>query len=341
MSVFVGIIIGLLSAVFSLALFYLTVELPRYMHQLLLGIVPDYFLMWDIEGMQQALNFLRIIGAICLVIIIALIILGFIFKKGSLSILGSFVFFLPTFGYFAFSMFFLAGIGALRALWLPFLEVNPNIINSCVIVLLPFLIINTIVAILYGASIPYVAHTNILVPASLVIIFLGILIFTIGVSTWLYGKYKGIEIIDFWIYRYSRHPQYLGYIIWSYGLLVLSTGLPAPKGGYVPPPTLIWTIQTLVVLVVAEWEEMFMEKEYGEKYIQYREKTPFLLPLPNIISRLFRYPSSIIERHGRKLRYIILSQVVNLIIIIAVSSAFIFLAKIAGLPPSPILPLTL
>jgi hypothetical protein len=62
---------------------------------------------------------------------------------------------------------------------------------------------------------------------------LGLIIFLLGVFTWLYGKFKGIRIIDFWIYRYSRHPQYFGFLLWSYGLTILASTIGAPKGGYV------------------------------------------------------------------------------------------------------------
>ena len=45
---------------------------------------------------------------------------------------------------------------------------------------------------------------------ALIITGLGLLVFSLGVTTWLYGGFKGYKIIDFWIYKYSRHPQYLG-----------------------------------------------------------------------------------------------------------------------------------
>ncbi|MFZ8791287.1 MAG: hypothetical protein ACO2OS_03245 [Thermosphaera aggregans] len=41
---------------------------------------------------------------------------GFPLKKTRLSILGSLAIYLPTIGYLAFTMFFLAGVGALRLL---------------------------------------------------------------------------------------------------------------------------------------------------------------------------------------------------------------------------------
>jgi len=63
----------------------------------------------------------------------------------------------------------------------------------------------------------------ILISISLLSIFLGLLIFSLGIVTWIYGKFNGFKVIDFWIYKYSKHPQYLGYLLWSCGLLLITS----------------------------------------------------------------------------------------------------------------------
>jgi len=103
-------------------------------------------------------------------------------------------------------------------------------------------------------------------------------------------KVNGIELIDFWIYRYSRHPQYLGFLIWSYGLLLLTSLLSVPRGGYVPPPSLIWLFLALVTIGSAIQEENAMTKKYGEKYSEYRNSTAFMIPLPKGASTLIMIP---------------------------------------------------
>ncbi|NIO37088.1 hypothetical protein GTO27_05230, partial [Candidatus Bathyarchaeota archaeon] len=52
------------------------------------------------------------------------------------------------------------------------------------------------------------------------------------------GKFEKRKIYDFWIYKYSRHPQYLGFILWSYGVMLLTALAPVPRGGYQPEPSL-------------------------------------------------------------------------------------------------------
>ena len=59
------------------------------------------------------------------------------------------------------------------------------------------------------------------------IILIGLVIFSYGLITWFQGVLEKKEINDFSIYRYSRHPQYLGYLLWSYGIYLLTL---IPKG---------------------------------------------------------------------------------------------------------------
>jgi len=55
---------------------------------------------------------------------------GFMVRKSYLSTIGSVGLYLPTFGYFAFTMFFLAGVGVLRALWFPLLDLSPKVLHD-------------------------------------------------------------------------------------------------------------------------------------------------------------------------------------------------------------------
>ena len=125
---------------------------------------------------------------------------------------------------------------------------------------------------------------------SLMIMMLGLLIFLLGTTTWLYGKFRGYGIIDFWIYRFSRHPQYLGFIVWSYGLLILAAITPSPRGDYIPPPSLPWLIFTLTLIGSALNEESNLIKKYGEEYVRYRAEIPFMIPLPKPLINLLTMP---------------------------------------------------
>ncbi|RLG98541.1 hypothetical protein DRO29_00650, partial [Candidatus Bathyarchaeota archaeon] len=128
---------------------------------------------------------------------------------------------------------------------------------------------------------------------SLTIIMLGLLTFFFGAATWLYGKFRGRGIIDFWIYRFSRHPQYLGFIIWSYGLLIsmaINLGLGVARYYHIPAPSLLWLILTLTLIGSALNEENNLTKKYGEEYVKYRAETPFMIPLPKPLINLLTIP---------------------------------------------------
>ncbi|MEM3713088.1 MAG: hypothetical protein QXR97_06095, partial [Thermoproteota archaeon] len=114
----------ILSAVFSFALLYSTIELPNLLNNLLEEAIPHYGIS-EAEKAEQFVNSIKPLGYFCLIIALLLIILGLIVKRHGLSFLGSFILLLPTFSYFASVMFFLAGIGILRIVWLPFLELFP------------------------------------------------------------------------------------------------------------------------------------------------------------------------------------------------------------------------
>ncbi|MEM3640775.1 MAG: DUF1295 domain-containing protein [Candidatus Bathyarchaeia archaeon] len=277
----------ILSILFTAALLYATLSIPAVIHQLLLRVFPDYW--WPSSGGIEAL---RPFGYLSFVVTLFLMFAGFITQRLKLSTLGSVALYLPTFGYFAFTMFFLAGIGVLRALWLPLLDFSPDVLRLGDIIYLPYSILMLLLALItlkMGAT-----AIDFAIPISLIIMALGLTIFVLAVFTWLNGRFKGSQIVDFWINKYSRHPQYFGFLLWSYGLVLLTSVFGGPKGGYVPPPSLPWLISALTIVGVALHEEKIMAKEHGDKYIEYREKTPFMLPLPQQLSALIAAPAKMV-----------------------------------------------
>ena len=83
----------------------------------------------------------------------------------------------------------------------------------------------------------------------------------------IYGA-KG-ELVTGGFYRYIRHPQYLGLIIITAGLLIQW-------------PTLItlimWPILTLMYYRLAKKEEKELEEKFGITYLEYKQKVPMFLP---------------------------------------------------------------
>lgn len=282
----------ILSILFTIALLYATLSVPAVVHQLLLKVFPDY--RWPPPGEIEAL---RPYGYLSFVVTLVLTFAGFITQRLRLSTLGSVAFYLPTFGYFASTMFFLAGIGVLRVLWLPLLDFSPDVLRLGDIIYLPYSILALPLALM--ASTTGAPAIDFTVPLSLIIMAFGLAIFLVAVFAWLYGNFKGSQIVDFWVYKYSRHPQYFGFLLWSYGLLILASFLGAPKGGYVPPPSLPWLISALTIIGVALHEENIMIKKHGEKYISYLERTPFMLPLPQQLSALIAAPAKMVIKKNR------------------------------------------
>jgi hypothetical protein len=126
-----------LSIVFSIALMFAFVELPKWLDVLLQeNIGFPGFDQGENEGTELKANlyinalYLRWIGYICLVFIIVFIILGFTTKKSGWAWAGAFTLFLPVFGQFALSMFFLSGLGILRAAWFPFMDISWSVLDT-------------------------------------------------------------------------------------------------------------------------------------------------------------------------------------------------------------------
>ena len=137
----------LLAVVFAIALTYASVELPILLNTFLHNIIdfPGYDSSHQIHLSKTASfidsYFIRLIGYICLAVIVVLIIVGFVTKKSGLVSAGAIVIFLPVFGHFSFNMFFLAGLGAMRIVWMPILDISYDILKLGDIAYLPYMII--------------------------------------------------------------------------------------------------------------------------------------------------------------------------------------------------------
>jgi protein-S-isoprenylcysteine O-methyltransferase Ste14 len=281
------LLLGLLAGVFTIALTFATIEIPGMLRRLVPAFFPDFNPAIEFDRIEELLTYIRPIGYACIAAVIVLTVVGFKTGKGKLSSLGSLALFLPTFGYYVASMFFLTGIGILRILWIPFWDVSKDfsVFKLGDIVYAPYMIL------VYPFAL---AGVDIRVPLSYLAIASGLLIFVLGTVTWFYGKSEGREIVGFWVYRYSRHPQYLGFILWSYGVMLLAALSPFPRGGYNPGPSLPWMVSALIVVCVALKEEVEMTKTHNEKYLEYRSNAPFMLPLPKIVSTMATIPFRLI-----------------------------------------------
>ncbi|MCZ7380915.1 MAG: isoprenylcysteine carboxylmethyltransferase family protein [Candidatus Methanoperedens sp.] len=98
------------------------------------------------------------------------------------------------------------------------------------------------------------------------VIFLGLFLMSKG---WSMIHASNGELVIGGIYRYVRHPQYLGLIILTVGLLIQW-------------PTIItlamWPVLVLMYYRLAKREEREATEAFGERYEEYKRDTPMFLP---------------------------------------------------------------
>lgn len=317
--VLTSVVLTLLAIVFTVTLTFATIEAPRVLARIIHqnSDVPDIHPVIEPELVDEFMraNHVRLIGYSCLAVVILLIVVGFATEKKDLSSAGAIVFFLPTFGYFAGYMFFLAGLGLLRALWLPFWG---NLLKLGDITLLPYMILVYLFAII---------GVDVRKTIACLAIGLGLLTFLLGTLAWFYAKFQRKSTVDFWLYRFSRHPQYLGWIVWSYGLMLLAIQAPIPFGGENPGASLPWMISSLVIVCVALGEEIKMGRERGGEYAAYRASAPFMFPLPKFISEVITAPIRLLLKKDRpeNRKELLVTFVVYLAILVLLSLPFLLL----------------
>jgi protein-S-isoprenylcysteine O-methyltransferase Ste14 len=217
-----------------------------------------------------------------------LAVVGLITERRGLASLGSVGFILPIYAYFVMHMSFLAGLQVLTALWAPFWG---DLIRLGDVAYIPYMML------VYPFSL---VGLDIRRPLAGLLVAMGLLIFTLGVLAWFYARFRKKGTADFWIYRFTRHPQYLGWIVWSYGLMVrVSLRNDTALGQTNPGASLPWVISTLIIVCVALSEEIRMRREQGQDYEAYASRTPFLLPLPRSVSRAIAAPFRLMLRKER------------------------------------------
>jgi len=109
----------------------------------------------------------------------------------------------------------------------------------------------------------------------LVLFIFGLMIMIIGQAT-LRGNYSGTvvirvdhQLITYGIYRFTRHPMYLGLIMVVTGLPVYATSL----YGFI---TVLFLIP--IILNRIRLEEKLLAEEFQDEYQQYKETTKKLIP---------------------------------------------------------------
>jgi protein-S-isoprenylcysteine O-methyltransferase Ste14 len=212
---------------------------------------------------------------------------GFITRRSGLALAGAFTIFLPVFGNFALSMFFLAGLGMLRVGWLPFWDISFQVLDMGNVVFIPYWVIEWILR-----------QFDIWAQAEIGWVFMGIgaFLFTWGVLVWMQVRFQRKGVASSLIYKISRHPQYLGWIIWSYGLIIYSPLVNQMKKSWGMASSLPWLLMTMIIVGICMLEEMKMRERYGKDYNEYQKQTPFLFPLPWWLKKMISFPMWLLIR---------------------------------------------
>lgn len=222
----------LFSILFTMALFYATFILPHTMNDALRRYFPDIPTGVEVsEHIRFIYQRAMIAGLLAFVLSIIFIILGFIMRWAKISLVGALTLYLPVFSGFAISMFLFAGIGVLRYIWYPLIRILGGHAGVLIIgysaLSLPLLILSSpllvVLLVLYSSGITVSAPIAAFVASVLIITitFAGFIILSVSVATWLYYRLSGVRVIKQGVYRYTRHPQYLGLLLWCYSLLYL------------------------------------------------------------------------------------------------------------------------
>jgi protein-S-isoprenylcysteine O-methyltransferase Ste14 len=313
--------------VYTLGLTFVTLELERLIERTITPLIRrsagvaelNLAIRSGIDGFMRSNN-VRLVGFASLALVVVLTVMGLVTQRRGLASLGGLTLFLPTFGYFVIHMSFLAGLQILKVLWLPFWG---DWVKLGDIAYLPYMLL------VYPLSL---LGVDIRRPLAYFLTDAGLLIFALGVLAWLYARLRRKGTADFWLYRLSRHPQYLGWILWSYGLMLLAAQRRDCAPWHTNPgASLPWLLSTLAIVCVALGEEIRMVREHGEEYEAYRADVPFLLPLPRIVSTAFRAPLRLLlgKERPESGRELFLTFVIYATILIVLSLPYVLL----GWPP--------
>jgi protein-S-isoprenylcysteine O-methyltransferase Ste14 len=289
------ILLLLLAIVFSVALMFAFIELPRWIDALLHANVgfPGFDQGAGEEAAYRSNLFikglhLRWIGYGSLVLVCLFIAMGFVTRKSSWAWAGAFVIFLPVFGQFALSMFFLSGLGILRTGWLPFIESGFPILDMGMVIYIPYWILMWFFGLFDWDAYNFVCW---------LFMSVGAFLFVWGVFIWFQSRFGSKGVATQWIYKISRHPQYLGWIIWSYGLMLFSMTENNMKKSWGFGTSFPWLIMAMIIIAICMMEELSMKEKYGKEYDDYRDKTPFLFPLPKWLKTILKAPARLITRN--------------------------------------------
>ena len=121
-------------------------------------------------------------------------------------------------------------------------------------------------AVLTGEDLFTSIFLGFILPVSNMIILIGILLIIFGWRK-IY-RAKG-QLVTTGIYGHVRHPQYLGFILFTLGMNILWIAIST---------LLLWPILAILYYRLAKREDKELEERFGEEYRKYERMVPRLIP---------------------------------------------------------------
>jgi protein-S-isoprenylcysteine O-methyltransferase Ste14 len=112
----------------------------------------------------------------------------------------------------------------------------------------------------------------------------GFLLFLVALTSML--KERG-RLLTSGLYGKVRHPQYLGFIVMTWGISAVSVIWEfqhpwlALSSGVVGYFLHSWVVMSLAYVGLAFLEERYLLKKHHQEYKEYKENVPFLFPVPH------------------------------------------------------------
>lgn len=113
------------------------------------------------------------------------------------------------------------------------------------------------------------------------IILFGLILF---IYSLIYQLTHRKQIIQRGPYKYVRHPQYLAFIIMTFGMTLIAFQTSPIFNfnlGYLNGYSLlllIWIGEALMYIILAKIEEFALKTKYGDKFLEYINNVPFMIP---------------------------------------------------------------
>lgn len=134
------------------------------------------------------------------------------------------------------------------------------------------------------------------------VFFAGMILFIHSLLEMTRSLSRGGSIVTSGPYRWVRHPQHLGIIVFLLPLALFNIGRAVYWTGIRPGDILSWSLVSFMLIVVADFEESTLVKRFGNEYSDYCKRTPFLLPRVSICGFIDKYE---MLSKGKPFRYIV------------------------------------